>query len=83
MRSKKYMAIKESYWKMNHKGWYGNARQGMMPNTAYEVVRHTLDDSGPFYNGVVVYNYLKDTKAFFEVVDVYEVTPQKNPEYFL
>jgi hypothetical protein len=51
---------------------------------AYEVMRHTLDDSSPFRNDIVfLYNPLKAIKTFFKVVDVYEVTPEENPEYFI
>jgi len=83
MRSKKYMAIKKSHWIVNHKKWDRDSRQGMKSTTAYEVVKCTLDDSSPFRSEVVLFNNLKAAKAYFKAADVYEVTPEENPEMFL
>jgi hypothetical protein len=74
MKSKKYMAIKETFWKENYQEWNKNdKRYGMKPFIAYEVINR-------IGGNVILQN---NTESYFYDVDIYEVTPKENPEYFL
>ena len=53
-----------------------SAKYGMNPRTAYEV---TIQSATEF----TVWNKKHKASAHFLVNDVYEVTPEENPEYFL
>jgi hypothetical protein len=74
---KKYMAIKESYWKKYHYLWsIVDSRYGMEPYIAYEVNDHIGD-------AVILKNPRFGSGSYFSKENVCEVTPEENPEYFI